>query len=91
MRLDSAITAAAPLAPDQDAGSNTDLKCPACQDGHRLTSRRLGEDKLTILECGQCAGFWIGHEAFRELVELTARDVARRHDPRIAAARSGQI
>lgn len=24
---------------------------------------------MTVLECGQCAGFWMGHEAFRQLVE----------------------
>ncbi len=57
------------LVPELDAGENTKLLCPACQDGHQLASRRLGEEQVTVLECGRCAGFWTGHEAFRELVE----------------------
>ena len=57
------------LVPELDAGTDTALLCPACQDGHLLTSRRLGAANLTVLECGRCAGFWMGHEAFRQLVE----------------------
>jgi Zn-finger nucleic acid-binding protein len=57
------------LVPELDAGSDTELFCPACQDGHRLVSRRLGTEQVTVLECGRCAGFWMGHEAFRQLVE----------------------
>ena len=57
------------LVPEQDAGTDTKLLCPACQDGHRLTSRRLGAEQVTVLECSQCAGFWMGHEAFRQFIE----------------------
>jgi Zn-finger nucleic acid-binding protein len=57
------------LVPELDAGTDTKLLCPACQAGHRLVSRRLGEEQVTVLECGRCAGFWIGREAFRQLVE----------------------
>lgn len=57
------------LVPELDAGAETALLCPACQDGHCLVSRRLGTEQVTVLECGKCAGFWMGHEAFRQLVE----------------------
>ena len=39
-----------------------------------LVSRRLGAEQVTVLECGRCAGFWIGHEAFRQLVERAQRE-----------------
>jgi hypothetical protein len=57
------------LVPELDAGAETPLPCPACQDGHCLTSRRLGAEQVTVLECGACGGFWVGPEAFRQLAE----------------------
>lgn len=57
------------LVPELDAGAETSLSCPACQDGHCLTSRRLGAEQVTVLECGACGGFWLGPEAFRQLAE----------------------
>jgi Zn-finger nucleic acid-binding protein len=57
------------LVPELDAGSDTELVCPACQAGHGLVSRRLATEPVTVLECGRCAGFWMGREAFRQLVE----------------------
>jgi Zn-finger nucleic acid-binding protein len=62
------------LVPELDAGRNTELLCPACQDGHRLVSRYLGAQAVTVLECGRCAGFWLGHEAFRQLVERAQKE-----------------
>ena len=62
------------LVPELDAGAPTRLLCPACGDGHRLVSRRLGVEQVTVLECGRCAGFWMGHEAFRQLVEKAQRE-----------------
>jgi len=62
------------LVPELDAGTDTKLLCPACQDGHALVSRRLGAEQVTVLECGRCAGFWIGREAFRQLVERARHD-----------------
>ncbi|HLW67365.1 MAG TPA: zinc ribbon domain-containing protein [Gemmataceae bacterium] len=62
------------LVPELDAGAPTKLLCPACGDGHLLVSRRLGTEQVTVLECGCCAGFWMGHEAFRQLVERAQRE-----------------
>jgi Zn-finger nucleic acid-binding protein len=62
------------LVPELDAGASTKLLCPACQHGHYLHSRRLGKEQVTVLECGGCAGFWMGHEAFRQLVERAQRE-----------------
>src|ERR1051326_6449155 len=63
------------LVPELDAGRDSELLCPACQDGHRLVSRYLGTEKVSVLECGRCAGFWMGHEAFGQLVEREQREV----------------
>ena len=57
------------LVPELEAGADTELVCPFCREGHPLASRRLGEVPVTVLECGRCAGLWLGHEVFRELVE----------------------
>jgi Zn-finger nucleic acid-binding protein len=62
------------LVPELDAGQDTELLCPACQDGHRLVSRHLATENVTVLECGRCAGFWMGHEAFRQLVERAQQE-----------------
>jgi Zn-finger nucleic acid-binding protein len=62
------------LVPEMDSGSSTQLLCPACRDDHYLVSRRLGQEQVTVLECGRCAGFWMGHEAFRQLVERAQRE-----------------
>src|SRR5262249_11433421 len=62
------------LVPELDAGVDTELLCPACQDGSGLVSRRLGAEQVTVLECGRCAGFWMGRETFRQLVERARHD-----------------
>jgi len=63
-----------PLAPEGDIGGETTMTCPACQDGHRLANRQVGADGVAVLECGRCAGFWLGHEVFRGLVERANRE-----------------
>ena len=57
------------ITPELDAGAESKMLCPACQDGHHLVHRDLGMDHGAVLECGRCAGFWMGHELFRNLVE----------------------
>jgi Zn-finger nucleic acid-binding protein len=57
------------LVPELDAGQETDLSCPSCPGKHRLVSRRMGREQVTVLECGRCGGFWLGHEGFQQLVE----------------------
>jgi len=61
------------LVADLDADAETDLVCPACLD-QCLVSRRIGTEKIAIMECGQCAGFWLGHDAFRQLLERAKRE-----------------
>lgn len=81
------------LVPELDAGGETELACPACRGGHDLVSRQIGSEKLAILECGSCAGFWLGHDAFRLLLERAQRELrapgAREENPRDVAARFG--
>jgi Zn-finger nucleic acid-binding protein len=57
------------LVPELDVGVDTELLCPACPGKRHLASRRLGREHVTVLECGQCGGLWLGTEAFRQLVE----------------------
>ena len=49
------------------AGEQTGLSCPACGGEHRLTSRALGQG-LSVLECGRCAGMWLGNDTFEHVV-----------------------
>ncbi|MFH1924077.1 MAG: zinc ribbon domain-containing protein [Planctomycetota bacterium] len=60
------------LLPESVAGDDTSLLCPACDDEHRLTSRRIGE--VAVLECDRCAGLWLGNEVFQDLTERASSD-----------------
>jgi len=62
------------LAPEPAPGAETEMVCPACQHGQRLSSRQVAAGQVAVLECGRCAGFWIGHEAFRGLVEKARKE-----------------
>lgn len=64
---------AAPISPQALAGDETKLSCPACGESHRLHSRPLEDQRVSILECHGCAGIWIGHDVFR-LLEDKALD-----------------
>jgi Zn-finger nucleic acid-binding protein len=81
------------LVPELDAGADTDLLCPACQRGPGLVSRQIGTEKIAILECGRCAGFWLGHDAFRILIERAQQEVLPAgtylENPREVAAKFG--
>jgi Zn-finger nucleic acid-binding protein len=63
------------LASEPDPGTATQKICPACRNGHRLVSRQVAGGRVPVLECPRCAGFWMGHEAFRGLVERAKREV----------------
>jgi len=67
------------IAPEELAADPTERVCPACGDGRFLHSRALGDTKLTVLECGVCAGLWLGAEVFR-----TLEDRARTFAPPVA-------
>lgn len=64
-----------PITPQGTAGEGVEETCPVCGDGHRLVSRGLGGRRVTVLECGRCAGLWLGKEVFR-LLETEARERA---------------
>ncbi len=67
------------IAPEEVAADPTERVCPACGDGRFLHSRPLGDTRLTVLECGVCAGLWLGAEVFR-----TLEDRARKIAPSVA-------
>jgi len=66
------------IAPEAVAGGPTDLACPACKPPRALSSRRIAEASTTLamLECGSCAGIWLGHRTFDSLQERAQREVA---------------
>jgi Zn-finger nucleic acid-binding protein/uncharacterized protein YbaR (Trm112 family) len=64
-----------PIAPEDVATATTDRMCPACGEGHALRSRALGDSGFTALECGRCAGLFIGETVF-SLLEERARKLA---------------
>lgn len=63
---------ATPILVEGSAGEDTDLRCPACGTEHALSSRRLGEADVAVLECGRCAGLWLGRKTL-DLLEERAR------------------
>jgi Zn-finger nucleic acid-binding protein len=55
------------------AGEDSVWNCPACGDGFPLKSRRLGKDSISVAECQQCAGLWIGHANCERLMDRAAQ------------------
>ena len=60
------------LVPEELAGDETGLTCPACSGERRLTNRQIGD--VAVLECGQCAGLWLGTEPFKRLTQRAAKE-----------------
>jgi len=60
---------ATPIVPQGRAGEATEQDCPACGEGKKLSSRSLGQKQVAVLECGACAGLWLGRAAFELLAE----------------------
>jgi Zn-finger nucleic acid-binding protein len=58
------------LAAETVARDQTSLACPVCGDSQRLFSRQMG--RVAALECGSCAGVWLGNAAFEQLTENAA-------------------
>jgi Zn-finger nucleic acid-binding protein/ribosomal protein L40E len=77
------------IAPEDVAADPTDRVCPACGDGRLLGSRALGDTKLTVLECGVCAGLWLGAEVFRTLEERARKIAPPTPDPVALRAAAG--
>jgi Zn-finger nucleic acid-binding protein len=75
------------VAPESLAGEETKLVCPACGGSHYLSGRQVAD--LPVLECGRCAGLWLGNDAFQQATEkasANALDVDVHFTPRQAAA-----
>lgn len=50
--------------------------CPACATEETLVSRKLGKERINVLECQYCAGLWVGVDAFDELRDRVAGNAA---------------
>ncbi len=64
---------ALPIDPHPTGAEPSGQACPACAADSELVSRPLGGEILTVLECPQCAGLWLGTESFR-LLEDRAKE-----------------
>lgn len=75
------------IAPEAVAGGRTEFSCPTCRPERQLSSRRIPDatTALAMLECGSCAGVWLGHPTFDALQERARREVVP--EPLAAAAR----
>lgn len=74
------------VAAESVAGEETRLPCPACGEPHFLGGRRVAE--ISVLECGCCAGLWLGNDAFKQVTERAANgvgDIDEHFAPRQAA------
>ncbi|MDH3690701.1 MAG: zinc ribbon domain-containing protein [Gammaproteobacteria bacterium] len=82
---------ATPILPEGNAGERTDFICPVCGTGNHLASRSLGGERLSVLECGKCAGLWLGSQIFQLLeqraqrVAASGEMVAPDHRPQVAS------
>jgi Zn-finger nucleic acid-binding protein len=74
-----------PLVAELVAGEDTEYTCPVCGPDRTLTSRRLTDEGLSVLECETCAGLWLGLETFQLLLKQEARQ------PKPATARRSTI
>lgn len=65
------------IAPEAVAGGRSEYSCPSCAPERRLSSRRIPDatTALAMLECGSCAGIWLGHPTFDALQERARREV----------------
>lgn len=65
------------IAPEAVAGGRSEFSCPSCIPDRRLSSRRIPDTAtaLAMLECGSCAGIWLGHPTFDALQERARREV----------------
>lgn len=92
---------ASPLMPSGDAGEPSERNCPACGVDRQLTSRRIGEPGIGVLECPHCAGLWLASEEFELLlkkVRSTAASAAeevnldpRSHQPGAVVDQNGSL
>ena len=57
------------IVPQGEAGQPSDTACPCCGKAQKLNSRNLGREGVSVLECPQCAGLWIGRDTFQVIAE----------------------
>jgi Zn-finger nucleic acid-binding protein len=75
------------VAPEAAAGQAADCACPACGVARKLSHRTFPGSDVPILECGGCAGLWLGHAVFEALVAKARQESA---DPVIRVKESGK-
>jgi len=61
------------ILPQGEPGALSGRHCPTCGDAHELRVRSVEENVVSVLECGRCAGLWVGHQIF-EVLEKRAND-----------------
>jgi len=69
------------IAPQGEAGKQSECRCPLCGYGQRLNNRELGDPGLAVLECPRCAGMWLGQDVLKSLLDRARQE----HDARVEA------
>jgi Zn-finger nucleic acid-binding protein len=64
---------AAVLIAEAVAGDETALGCPVCGADWQLTSRRVRDTQIQVMECQKCGGFWIGLKTLDRLLDREAQ------------------
>jgi Zn-finger nucleic acid-binding protein len=64
---------AALLVAEAVVGDETTQRCPVCGRDWPLTTRRVRDTQIQVMECQKCGGFWIGLETFDRLLDREAR------------------
>lgn len=62
-------------------GDESEHACPVCGGEHLLTSRRIGGLDLSVLECGRCAGLWVGAKTLRRLEKEAKKEAIELDSP----------
>ena len=61
------------LIAEKIASEQTTHCCPVCGPDRALVGRRLSDERVAVLECEKCGGFWLSLETFEMLLEQEAR------------------
>lgn len=75
---------ATPVLVEERAGEPSGEPCPVCPPGRLLSSRRVGREAATALECGACGGLFFGHEAFRLIADRAQGEQVPAAEHRVA-------
>ena len=79
------------ILPEVSLDEVTRLICPHCACDTHLMNRRIGGQKISISECGRCAGIWLSHHTFFELTEKASNELSKQEFARLTGELAASI